>query len=409
MSRHRPLPAAVAACSVCGIVLAASLLIARGAEQEKVGLRVAEPASVGVDADRLTAIDERMKEYVDQYQASGVVTLVARDGVIVHHSAIGQADLAQQKPMRKDTIFAIASMTKPITATGLMILQDEGKLSIEDPVSKYIPEFESVKLADGQKPKQEMKIRHLLTHTAGLAGSQQNEGTLAETVQRLAERPLAFESGTKWQYSRGLTVCGRIIEVVSGQPYEEFLAERIFQPLKMVDTTFNPSREQRRRVATLYQPGENEDGLAEAEHWLNDLSEHRTPNPSGGLFSTAIDMARFYQMILNGGQWQGQHIISDDAVGQMTTIQTGSLETGFTPGNGWGLGWCVIREPQGVTEALRPGTFGHGGAFGTQGWVDRQRNMIYVLLIQRTNFGNSDGSEIRGDLHKLAVAALQEE
>jgi CubicO group peptidase (beta-lactamase class C family) len=174
----------------------------------------------------------------------------------------------------------------------------------------------------------------------------------------------------------------------------------------MVDTSFMPTEEQQRRLARLYQPAKEGKLLEPATHWINDLSSPRTPNPSGGLFSTAADMNRFYQMVLNGGELDGTRILSAQAVRQMTTIQTGDLKTGFTPGNGWGLGWCVVRDPQEVTKRISSGTFGHGGAFGTQGWVDPERQMIFVLMIQRTNFGNSDGSDIRQAFHDLAVEAV---
>ena len=171
----------------------------------------------------------------------------------------------------------------------------------------------------------------------------------------------------------------------------------------MTDTTFHPTPKQQQRLAKLYQPGQNGQPFALASHWLVDFSEAHSPNPSGGLFSTAKDLFRFYQMVLNGGELDGKRILSEQAVKQMTSVQTGEIKTGFTPGNGWGLGWCVVREPQGVTANLSPGTFGHGGAFGTQGWVDPQRNMIFVLLIQRTKFGNSDGSNIRAAFQETAV------
>jgi CubicO group peptidase (beta-lactamase class C family) len=246
-----------------------------------------------------------------------------------------------------------------------------------------------------------------MTHTSGLGGEQQCIGSLKATTEELATRKLSFEPGTKWQYSPGLNVCGRIIEVVSGRPYDEFLGERIFGPLKMVDTTFAPNESQRKRIAKLYQPGEDKESLAVASHWITDLSGDVVPTPSGGLFSTASDLAAFYQMILNGGELDGKRIVSQAAVKQMTTVQTGELVTGFTPGNGWGLGWCVVREPQGVTKHVSPGTFGHGGAFGTQGWVDPKTQTIYVLMIQRTKFGNSDGSDIRGEFHRLAKEILK--
>ena len=350
-------------------------------------------------------ITDRMREFIAGEQISGAVTLVARRGQVVHLEAIGYADVEHKRPMQKDTIFAIASMTKPLTATAVMILQDEGRLSIHDPVSKYIPKFKETSLATGP-PQREITIRDLLTHTSGMVGSQQNQGTLKETADKIAGRHLNSKPGTRWQYSPGLTVCGRIIEVVSGRAYDKYLAERVFQPLRMTNTTFFPNANQRKRIARLYKPGEKTKSIEATTHWLSDLSGARTANPSGGLFSTATDMARFYQMVLNGGELDGTRIVSKAAVKQMTTIQTGELQTGFTPGNGWGLGWCVIRDPQGVTGMLSRGTYGHGGAFGTQGWVDPERQMLFVLMIQRTGFGNSDGSEVRRVFQEYAVQSV---
>ncbi len=351
------------------------------------------------------AISTRMQAFADAKQFSGSVTLVQRRGKVVHHEAIGVADIESGSAMQKDSIFAIASMTKPITATAILVLQDEGKLSVEDPVAKYIPEFKGVMLEDGP-PDTEVTIRHLMTHTSGLSGDQACVGSLEAAAKEIATRTLKFEPGTKWQYSPGLNVCGRIIEVVSGQAYEDFLAKRIFEPLMMVDTTFTPNESQRKRIARLYQPDKGDSSLAVASHRITDLSGEIVPSPSGGLFSTASDMAAFYQMILNGGEVDGKRIVSQNAVKQMTTLQTGDIVTGFTPGNGWGLGWCVVRQPKGVTEHVSPGTFGHGGAFGTQGWVDPQTQTIYVLMIQRTKFGNSDGSDVRGEFHRLAAPML---
>jgi CubicO group peptidase (beta-lactamase class C family) len=334
------------------------------------------------------------------------VTLVARDGKIVHLGAVGLADLEENRPMREDTLFAVASMTKPITATAVMVLHDAGTLSLDDPVSKYLPEFKNATLS-GKPPEKDITLRHLLTHTSGLTGSQQNEGSLENTAKVLAKRPLSFAAGTKWEYSPGLSVCGRVVEVVSGQAFDQFLQERIFQPLAMNDTTFHPTAEQQKRLARLYKPSQDKKSLQPASHWLSDLSADRTPNPSGGLFSTAADMAQFYQAILSGGELNGRRIVSPEAVQEMTKVQTPDLTTGFTPGNGWGLGWCVVREPQGVSRMLSPGAYGHGGAFGTQGWVDPQKKMIFVLMIQRTEFGNSDASEIRETLQATAVEAIK--
>ncbi len=370
----------------------------------------AKPAASEADAAALAKIAPRMQQFVDDKQIAGSVTLVMHRGKVVHLEAVGWADIAAKRPMTRDNLFAIASMTKPITATAMLILQDEGKLSVADPVSKYIPQFKDAKLADRPLPR-EITIRDLMTHTAGLSppdGKKSfGERSLRETAELIAAAPLQFEPGSKWKYSDGITVCGAIIEAVSGKKYDEFLAERIFRPLGMNDTTFYPDADARLRIATMYhrtpsgelEPTERRVPSAESGH-------RPTPNPSGGLYSTAADMARFYQMILDGGQFEGKQIVSQAAVEQMTHVQTGDLVTGFTPGNGWGLGWCIVRQPQGITQMLSPGTFGHGGAYGTQGWIDPQRKMIFVLLVQRSDFPNSDASDVRRAFQQLATDAF---
>lgn len=278
---------------------------------------------------------------------------------------------------------------------------------MEDPVSRYIPAFAGTTLSDGRRPFREITVRDCLTHTSGLTADQKNQGTLAETAEKLAGTKLAFEPGTKWEYSPGLSVAGRVVEVVSGQSFDQFLKSRIFEPLQMNETTFQPSVGQWQRLARLYQPTADKRGIEPGTHWLFEVDSATTPNPSGGLYSTAQDLVRFHQMVLNGGSLEGKRILSWDAVRQMTLVQTGDLVTGFTPGNGWGLGYCVVREPQGATAAVLPGTFGHGGAFGTQGWIDPRREMICLLLIARQKFGNSDASDIRGELQRLASEAIR--
>jgi CubicO group peptidase (beta-lactamase class C family) len=354
----------------------------------------------------LKRIDAAMQEFVDADAISGAVTLVAHDGKIVHLGATGMASLAANKTMQPSSLFSIASMTKPIVASAVMILQDDGKLNVDDKVSDHLPAFASLKLLSGDAVNREITIRDALTHTSGLAGSQLFSGSLAAAADELAKRPLAFQPGTKWQYSPGLNVAGRIVEVVSELPLEEFLRQRIFKPLGMTNTTFTPNEEQQSRIATIYAPGEDNRSLMATDNHITDFSNVKGPNPSGGLVSSARDMFRFYQMVLNKGRFHDQRILSSEAVEQMTSPQTGSLETGFTPGNCWGLGWCIVLEPQGVTGMLSPGSFGHGGAFGTQGWVDPRTKTIYVLMIQRTKFGNSDASDIRQRFQQLANESL---
>ena len=388
-----------------GSVLFVLLLIVGLCPAEDGGLPQVPPSAAGMDEARLATIVPRMQAYVAEGQAAGVVTLVARDGRIVLCNAVGLADIEAERAMQPDTIFAIASMTKPIAATALMILRDEGQIALDDPVAKYLPEFGQLQF-QGHPPERPITLRDVMTHTAGLGGGQQNQGSLAETAAAIAQRPLLFQPGQKWGYSPGLTVCGRVVEVVAGQPFEQFLEQRIFGPLGMKDTTFFPDDARQQRLAQLYKPGAQPGSLEPTKHWISALGADRTANPSAGLFSTAGDMARFYQMILDGGQWGDKQIVSADSVRELTRVQTGDLTTGFTEGNGWGLGWCVVRQPQGATAMLSPGTYGHGGAFGTQGWVDPQRQMIFVLMVQRTGFGNSDAADLRRDFQQRAIDAI---
>src|SRR2546426_4005928 len=303
--------------------------------------------------------------------------------------------------MRADTIFWIASMTKPVTATAVLMLEDDRKLSVDDRVEKYIPELANLRTSNGQPAR--VTIRHLLTHTSGMAEITPEEAksvtNLAGLIPLYAARPLAFEPGERWAYCQsGINTAARVVEVVSGKSFVDFLAERLFRPLGMKDTTFYLSPEQAGRLAKSYSrtPAGK---LEEAENFIllgkSPTSHDRFPAANGGLFSTASDYCRFCQMILQRGEMSGRRYLKPESVALMTTLQTGDLKTGFTDGNGWGLGWCVVRSPQGVTAMLSPGTHGHGGAYGTQAWIDPQAKRIYLLMIQRANLPNADASEVR--------------
>ena len=363
--------------------------------------------------DAIDSIDAAMQRYVDDGQLSGAVTVVNYGGKTIHYGKVGDADLASKRPMDSDTMFWIASMTKPIAATAIHILQDEGKLSIEDPVSKYIPEFADVRLANDQALKSPLTIRHLITHTSGVdrghMPSPPDQRPLKQHAEEMASRPLAFEPGSRWEYSAGLHVLGRVVEVVSEMPFEDFLDARIFKPLGMHDTTFNLNDEQAKRLATLYRIDKKTEALVPAKNQYVSIQPgaRQHPSPSGGLFSTGGDVMKFYQMILSGGASGDKRIVSGEAIEAMTTIQTGELKTGWTPGNGWGLGWCVIRKPQGITGMLSPGSYGHGGVYGTQVWVDPKLNAVFLLMIQRSDLGNADGSQIRKVFQQAAVDEIR--
>lgn len=376
----------------------------------------------GADVAKLATIPQAVQKFVDNDTVAGAVTLVARHGEVVSVEAVGYADLAAKKPMREDNLFWIASMTKPMTAVAVLMLQEEGRLSINDPVEKHLPEFKGRTLLDARtqngftlkRPARVITLRDLLTHTSGANTDIPDLGrelTLAERALFYSQQPLSFEPGTKWQYSNpGINTLGRIVEVVAKKPYAQFMEERIFQPLGMKDTTFWPSRTQARRLAKSYGPGPDGRGLSETNLYFmrGELTDRsRTALPAGGLFSTARDVAKFYQMMLDGGTAGGKRLLQEETVRLMTTTQTGDIKTGFTDGMSWGLGFQVVKEPTGVTAMLSPGTFGHGGAYGTQSWGDPKTQAIYILMIQRARMGNSDGSALRQAFQEAASATLK--
>jgi CubicO group peptidase (beta-lactamase class C family) len=373
---------------------------------------IASPAWADSKPAGIPAVAAKMAEYVKANEIAGAVTVVVEKDGTLYEDCVGHADLAAKKPMSPDTVFWIASMTKPITGAAIMILWDEKKLSLDDPISKYIPEAANLKGPDG-KPAV-VTIRHILTHTAGLAETQpavQFAATkIADLLPPVWEKPLAFAPGSQWRYCQsGINTAGRIVEIVSGQDFPEFVEQRIFKPLGMVDTTFYLGEAQAARLAKTYAA---KDGtLTETGIRLlgpkPPTAKDRTSLPNGGLFSTGRDYARFLQMALNGGMLNGTKILSPEAVKEMTRVHSGDVKTGFTPGNGWGVGWCVVREPQGVTAALSAGSAGHGGAYGTQAWADFTKGRAYILMVQRANFANSDGSDVRKAFQDAAAAVLK--
>jgi CubicO group peptidase (beta-lactamase class C family) len=360
----------------------------------------------------LPGVDGPVSRAIDAKEVAGAVTLVASREGVLHLDAAGHADMAAKTPMRADSIFWIASMTKPVTAAAILMLQDEGKLSIEDPVGKYIPELAHLKTADGKE--HAVTIRHALTHTSGMGEASGEESgkakALADLVPAWAARPLAFAPGSKWQYCQsGINTAGRIVEVVSGKDFESFLQERLFKPLGMTDTSFYLKAEQLPRLAKSYRK-EGEQLVESAIFILEGKSPTATdryPAANGGLFSTAPDYARFARMLLNNGSLDGKQYLTPASVKLLSTNQTGDLATGFTDGNGWAIGCCVVRNPQGVTASLSPGTFGHGGAYGTQAWIDPANDRVYVLMVQRANFPNADNSDLRKGFQDAAARALK--
>ena len=359
-------------------------------------------------------ITDALQPFVENHSIAGAVIFVANDHDVLIRETIGYADVDAKKPMQHDNIFWIASMTKPVTAAAIMMLQDEGKLSVDDPVSKYIPELGQLKTADGKPAK--ITLRHCLTHTSGMGDATPQEyqaaRKLTDLIPHFADKPLRFQPGTKWEYCQsGINTLGRIIEIVSGQPYPEFLQKRIFDPLGMKDTTFYPNEEQMARLAKTYKTSSGK--LEEVKIIIlsgdeKPTTRERCPLANGGLFSTAADYCHFCQMLLNQGTFGGKQYLKPESVKLMSTVQTGDIKAGFTEGSGWGLGCCVVRKPQGVTEALSPGTFGHGGLYGTEAWIDSVKQAVYIMMVQKADFPNNnpDGSELRRVFQDAAAASV---
>jgi len=386
------------------------------------------PSKAGLDPERLALIPARMKQLVDQHLGAGVVTLVMRHGVVGEFDAVGWQDVEAKKPMQRDSIFQIMSMTKPITAVGVMMLVEEGKLGLHEPVEKYLPEFRGQMLLAGhnpdgsiilKKPSRPIVIRDLMTHTSGLPGApppglkeidQKMDHTLAEAVLAYSQMPLDFEPGTKWKYSNsGIAVLGRLIEVTADEPYERFISERILKPLGMKDSFYFPPPDKIDRIAMVYRHENGKLVRAGAEILGGDPALYRKgakyPAPEFGLYSTAEDLSHFYQMMLNGGAYNGRRYLSRQSVDLMRQVHTGNISpAGWIPlgGSGYGLAWEVMRDPISQLMMMPAGTYGHDGAFGTKGWIDPKDDLIRVMMIQGAN-GTDD---FRDAFMQIAGTAL---
>lgn len=361
-----------------------------------------DAALAGMNPTLLARIPARMKEFVDARKTAGIVTLVARHGHVASLEAVGFQDIDRKIPMRVDSIFRIMSVTKPITCAGVMTLVDEGRLSLLDPVERFIPEFKSLKvnpcgtrvghnceLVESSRP---INVLDLMTHTSGLGERGGGRGvpetpanSLGAQIAGAAPRAtLIFQPGTAWNYTNfGIAVLGRIIEVVSGQPYDQFMTDRIFRPLEMKDTFYDIPTDKADRVSTVY---------TFADGQLKPLvrptpAGARIPSPDSGLLSTAGDLARFNQMMLNKGVLNGKRVLSAAAVESMTTSQTGSLAAGYAPGVGQGYGYEVVREPLGMYRYTSIGSFEKAGVYRTYVWVDPAKDLVGIILMQRNTGG----------------------
>ena len=349
------------------------------------------------------SLKDFFQPYLDQHAITGAVTLVADKNGVLATEAFGLADLASRRPMAADTVFWIASQSKPITATAFMMLVDEGKVNVEDPVEKYLPEFkgqmvmaeETAAQVILRKPSHPIRVRDVLSHTSGLRFKSPLEMptldglALRHAVRSHALQPLQWEPGSKYLYSNaGINTAARIIEVVTGMAYEDFMRTRLFEPLGMKETTFWPTEAQVRRMAKVYKPNAAKTGLEETlydqlRYPLTDRT--RYPMPAGGLFSTAADVARFARMLLNGGELDGRRYLSAAAVQTMTGKQTPAAIT-----QGYGFGFTVGQRE-----------FGHGGALNTETAIDTSSGLITIFLIQQAGFIGDTG-KIRAEFKRVA-------
>jgi CubicO group peptidase (beta-lactamase class C family) len=387
---------------------------------------VAAAQEAGMNPEILSKIPLRMKEFVDSKTVAGAVTLVAHDGKIAEFDAQGMADIEAGRAMKKDTIFQVMSMTKNFTGVGIMMLVEEGKIALRDPVERFIPEFhdqrvaattgpDSGRLAAALRP---VTIADLMTHTSGMFDSapyeingysQKMNIPLADLMKVFAKQPLLFQPGTKWSYSSpGIDILGRVIEVCSGMKFDEFIEQRILKPLEMKDSFFYPKADKVDRIAMVY---ENRGGkLVRSPGTIlgGDPAAHRQgavfPAPSWGLYSTAEDLLHFYEMLRNGGVYKGKRFLSAYAVRSMTAVHTEGIHpAGWLVGGAYGLTFEVVDEAYGELAGHTKGTFGHGGAFGTQGWIDPANRLVRILMIQRSNGGTDSLRDVFMTMGEAAV------
>ncbi len=391
------------------------------AQPARAVLREASPASAGVSSERLARLDQFIQGYIDRGQLNGATALVARNGAIVYHKAFGFSNLAQRTPMQRNQIFRIASMTKPVVSVAAMILYEEGKFNLDDPLSKYIPAFKNPKVLAGYQAsdtsyttvpaKSEITVRQLLNHTSGIGYAQIGsaeanaiyykhringgigtpQSTLAEVINRLAGLPLFHHPGEKFLYGMNTDVLGYFVEVVSGMALDKFLAEKIFRPLGMQDTYFYLPRDKQGRLTTLYR--QDEQGKLHVQEPvipLNGDFVRDFPNTPGGTYfsggaglsSTALDYAIFCQMLINGGIYNGVRILAPSTIKLMTTNQIGNQSMWGNPSDPtrFGLGFGVYTAAGEWQSPVRAGSFDWAGMFASHFWIDPETGIVAVFM-----------------------------
>ena len=404
------------------------------------GCQTREQDPKGFDPDRLAKVQAALDQAVADGKVAGASALILRDDQRVALMLAGDADREAGRPMAEDTIVRIASMSKPITSVAAMILVDEGKLQLDDPVSKFIPEFADLKVlpldrTEGEpKPVEAaMTVHHLLTHTSGLSyrfsggpdyvtynvsdGLVETPGTLADNMVRLAQAPLVFEPGSAWNYSLSTDVLGRVIEVASGQDFDEFLRTRVFEPLKMADTQFLVPAAKRDRLAAVYGANPDrkvsridshpiQDGVLVYSSTYSTWDTGHYYSGGAGLTSTLGDYARFLRMLLNRGELDGARLLEPETVDLMTSDRLGDLPlAGFGHGERFGYGFGITSETPAPGNPFSPGTYSWGGFFATDFWVDPSKRLIVIVFTQ--TYPSVD-SQLREDFRRLVYESLSE-
>lgn len=396
------------------------------------GLAASKPESVGMSSERLDRLSAGMQKFVDDGELAGIVTMIARHGKIAHFETYGHQDIASDTKMAEDTIFRIYSMTKPITGVALMMLYEEGKFRLSDPVSKYIPQFKDLKVAAGigedgpilEEADHEMTIRELMSHSGGLsygifsksqvddmyqeANILDRNSTLEDMINKLGKIPLRQQPGTQWHYSVSVDVQGYLVEVLSGQPFDQFLEEHILKPLGMNDTGFYVQPDSANRFAQVYVYGK--DRKLVAGEGFAQMSDKQSPYLSpttffsggGGMVSTTMDYMRFCQMVLNGGQLDGVRILSPLTIDLMHRNQLSKDIGEMSPGTGFGLDFAVIEDPV-EADTISKGEFYWGGAAGTWFWIDPLEDLVFVGMIQQFGQGRPD---VRSLSRRLTYQAI---
>ena len=388
-------------------------------------LPASKPEAVGLSSERLQRIHAMVQRHMDLGDITGAVMLVARKGQIAFVEAQGVMDVETKKPMTRDTVFRLASMTKPVIGVAIMMMLEEGKLQLGDPVWKYIPEFKGMKVGMMEEPGREpgnppkfytvpaardVTIKDLMTHTSGLASGpmgqsevaknrRRPEETLADTIPRLGGTPLEFQPGSRWMYSAsaGIDVLARIVEVVSNQPLDQFLKRRIFEPLDMPNTSHYPTEAQMPILATAYQ--KTGGALVKFENSLS-MSSKIYFGGGAGLVSTVDDYSHFAQMLANGGELNGKRLLSPRTVKLMGSAHIRSTLPGRRAGEGYGLTVRVIDDAVGGNHRISDGSFGWSGAYGTHFWIDPKEDIVAVMMIQ------TPIQEMKGEFENAVMQAI---